>query len=280
MSCRFLRVLRSGLLFGCLLLCGGCAALPATRSLAELQQQQVVTVFRESMAHQLDCHCCLDAQVRLSLKSVMKNGTIAGFVQAKAPSYLKFTGLNPLGQPLMFLVTDGTFFRYIPVLEGKVYEGLVTAAAFKKYAPPGFDPRQIFFWLAGRLAPETLHFFSVAEDQEGHGFWLEFVYDTEASEKEPLRHHVLFDPGEQVIRRHLLADTEGRIMVDVRYDDYAPASEGVPENCRLPGRIMIHANQNGALMEITLGDWLDNASFSAGDFRVDVPSGFALVPVE
>ncbi|HIJ91487.1 MAG: hypothetical protein OEV89_12525 [Desulfobulbaceae bacterium] len=264
-----------------LLFCGGCATLPSTRPLADLQQQQVVALFRETMAHQLDCPCCLDAQVRLSLKSLVQTGSISGFVQAKAPSSLKFTGLNPLGQPLMFLTTDGTFFRYVSVLEGKGYEGLVTAAAFKKYAPPGFDPAHSFFWLTGRLAPEKLRFFSVAEDPEGQGVWLELAYDAGASpEEKVLRRHVLFDPVRQVILRHLVADPDGRIMVDVRYDDYAPASEGVPDNCRLPGVIRIHANNNGALMELTLGDWLYDASFGAGDFRVELPPGFELVPVE
>ena len=264
-----------------LLLSGGCATLPATRPLAELQQQQVVAQFQEAMARQQDCPCCLDAQVRLSLKSLVQNGTISGFVQAKAPSFLKFTGLNPLGQPMLFLVTDGTFFRYVSVPEGKGYEGLVTAAAFKKYAPPGFDPAHGFYWLAGRLAPEKPRIFSVAQDPEEQSlFWLELAYAVDDFEGKPLRHHVLFDPARQVIRRHLVADADGRIMVDVRYDDYAKPSEGGSDNCRLPGLITIHANHNGALMELTLGDWLPDADFSAGDFRVDLPLGFQLVPVE
>lgn len=279
MNRTLLRALLGGLVIF-LLFSGGCATLPATRPLAELQQQQAVALFRETMAHQQDCPCCLDAQVRLSLKSLVQNGTISGFVQAKAPSFLKFTGLNPLGQPMMFLATDGTFFRYVAVPEAKGYEGLVTAAAFKKYAPQGFDPAHGFYWLAGRLAPEKLRIFSVAQDPEGHGLWLELAYAADVSEGKALRRHVLFDPAQQVIRRHLVADSDGRIMVDVRYDDYTQASEGGSDNCRLPGLISIHANHNGALMELTLGDWLPDASFNAGDFRVDLPPGFVLVPVD
>lgn len=274
-----LRVLWGGLAVF-LLLPGGCATLPATHPLAGLQQQQAEARFREAMARQQECPCCLDAQVQLSLKSLVQNGTISGFVQAKEPSFLKFTGLNPLGQPLMFLATDGTFFRYVAVPQGKGYEGLVTAAAFKKYAPPGFDPAHGFYWLAGRLPPEKLRIFSVAQDPEGHGLWLELAWSADLSEGKSLRRQVLFDPVEQVIRRHLVADPDGRIMVDVRYDDYAPASEGGSENCRMPGVIRIHANHNGALMELTLGDWLPDPSFSAGDFRVELPLGFQLVPVE
>ncbi|OGQ86755.1 MAG: hypothetical protein A2512_08010 [Deltaproteobacteria bacterium RIFOXYD12_FULL_56_24] len=270
----------SGGLVVFLLFCGGCATLPATRPLAELQQQQAVVLFREAMVRQQECACCLDAQVRLSLKSVLQNGTISGFVQAKAPAFLKFTGLNPLGQPMMILVADGTFFRYVAVPEGKGYDGLVTAAAFKKYAPQGFDPAHGFYWLAGRLAPEKLRIFSAAQDQEGQGLWLELAYATESLGGKALRRHVLFDPARQVIRRHLVADPDGRIMVDVHYDDYVQVPEGGSGNCRLPGLIKIHANHNGALMELTLADWLPDASFSAEDFRVDLPLGFQLVPVE
>jgi len=264
-----------------LLLSGGCATLPTTQPLAQLHQQQAETLFRETMARQQECPCCLDAQTRVSVKSLMQNGTISGFLQAKAPSFLKFTGLNPLGQPLLFLATDGTFFRYVAVPEAKGYEGLVTAAAFKKYAPQGFDPAHGFYWLAGRLAPEKLRIFSVAQDQDGPGVWLDLAYAADISEgKALLRRHVLFDPAQQVILRHLVADSDGRIMVDVRYDDYTQASEGGSDNCRLPGLVRIHANNNGAVMELTLGDWLPDASFSASDFRVDLPPGFQLLPVQ
>jgi hypothetical protein len=279
MNRRLLRALWGGLVV-LLLFAGGCASLPATRPLGELQQQEAVARFLEAMARQQECPCCLDAQVRLSLKSLVQNGTISGFVQAKAPSFLKFTGLNPLGQPMMFLVTDGTFFRYVAVPEGKGYEGLVTAAAFKKYAPQGFDPAHGFFWLAGRLAPEKLRIFSVSQDPEGRGLWLELAYAAEASGGEPLRRHVLFDSTQQVILRHLVAGSDGRIMVDVWYDNYAPASEGGSDNCRLPGLIRIHANHTGAVMELALGDWLHDAGFSANDFQVELPLGFTLVPVE
>jgi len=48
----------------------------------------------------------------------------------------------------------------------------------------------------------------------------------------------------------------------------------------MPGLIRIHANHNGAVMELVLGDWLPDAVFSANDFQVDLPAGFTLVPVE
>lgn len=263
------------------LFCGGCATLPATRPLAALQQQQAMALFQKTMARQQqDCSCCLDAQVRFSLKSLVQNGTIPGFLQAKAPSFFKFTGLNPLGQPLMFLATDGKFFRYVSVPEGKGYEGLVTAAAFKKYAPQGFDPAHGFYWLSGRLAPETLRISSVAQDQDGHGLWFELAYAADILDMKGLRRHILFDPVEQLISRHLVTASDGSLMVDVSYSNYIQVSEGASGKCRLPGLVRLHSNHNGALMEITLEDWLPDASFNTGDFRVDVPAGFIVVPVQ
>jgi hypothetical protein len=273
------RFLRGGFVLS-LLMSAGCATLPATRPLAEVVQQQAVALFLETIAGQQECTCCFDAQVQLSLKSIAQNGVLSGFVQARAPSFLKFTGLNPLGQPLMILVTDGISFRYVAVAEARAYEGLITAAAFEKYAPQGFDPAHVFFWLAGRLAPGKLLIFSAAEDREGQGFWLELAYGADASEGKALRHHVLFDPNQKLILRHLVADSEGRIMLDVFYGKYAEPSQGNPDNCRLPGEIMIRSRNNGARMELILGDWLDDADFSPEDFRVDLPSSFQVVPVE
>ncbi|MGV1099408.1 hypothetical protein ACUUL3_08360 [Thiovibrio sp. JS02] len=257
-----------------LLLASGCATLPATRPLAGPEQERAATLFLETVARQEACGCCLDVQVQLVLRSVLQNGSLTGYLQAMSPSFLKFVGINPLGQPLLVMATDGRFFRSVVVPAAKGYEGEVGSSLFKKYAPEGFDPAQGFYWLTGRLPGKGLRVFSVARDAESGGQWLEAGYPGEE-----MRHHLLFDPVEQVIRRHLLVD-DGRIVMAVRYSHYL--RWGDAENgCVLPGFIAVEdSGKSGATMEITMSDWLRAPGFVEEDFSVSLPPGFERVIIK
>ncbi len=256
-----------------LFLAGGCATLPERRLLSGLERQGASELFLEAVARQQGCGDSLDVQARLVVKSLLQNGSLAGFLQAMAPASLKFVGINPLGQPLLVLVTDGRSFRTLVVPEAKAYEGEVSAALFRKYAPEGFAPEQGFYWLTGRLPGQGLRVEGVSEDAEGAGQWFEVSYPGE-----PLRRHLLFDPAEAVIRRHLLVDADGAMVLDVRYDAYRHAVGA--EGCALPGAITVtDRGKSGARMELTMSDWLP-AAFSAEDFLVSPPPGFERVIIK
>ena len=259
-----------------LFLANGCATLPATVSLDADLRRQASLDFLQLVAGQQACNCCLDVQVRASVKSLLQKGSLQGFLQAMSPSYLKFVGLNPLGQPLVILSTDGENFRYVVVPEAKSYDGPASARKFKDYAPQGFEPEHAFFWLTGRLAPGKIEIFDVAGDAEGQGLWFEFAYD-----QEKLRRHVLFDPKERVILRHIVVDEEDHTLMDVRYLEYQNKSVAEKNECRLPSLIKVHAStKNGAVMELAFSDWIEDASFIGPDFVVELPVGFQRVFIE
>jgi len=260
----------SGLL---LFILSGCATLPTTLPLPGPDQQRIAMLFQEAVARRQDCDRFLDAQVQVVLKSALQGGTISGFVQAMAPSFVKFVGLNPLGQPLLMMATDGRIFHTVSVPEARWYEGEVSSPIFKKYAPERFDPGQGFYWLVGALPAEGLQVLSVEHDAESRGEWLVVAYPDEK-----LRRHVLFDPAEQVILRVILADADGRMVMDVRYDRY----EGTgAQGCALPGHITVRdSGKSGAVMEITMGDWLTEVSFTESDFQINPPPGFEKVIIK
>jgi len=268
------------LLFFLLFFSSACAMLPGSLPLSEARQVEAAYGFRAAMARLNDCGSCLDAQVQVSLKSVLQNGTVSGFVQALAPSHLKFIAVNPLGQPMFFLASDGNRFRYISVPDGKAWEGPVAAAAFRKHAPPGFDPRHSFHWLTGRLAPEELRILSVAEDKEGLGLWLELAYESDILALSPVRRKILFEPGREVVRRHIVSDPAGKVLLDVWYDDFVRFRRDGRPPCRLPGRVSVHFDDNISMMEFVFSDWLLDSIPTPEDFHLTLPPGFTVVPVE
>jgi hypothetical protein len=259
-----------------LILLGGCATLPATRPLADDAQRKAAAVFLQTMEERESCLCCLDAQVRLTVRSMFANGAIPGFLQARSPSFLRFVGLNPLDQPLVIAATDGSSFRSLVVPEGKAYEGPVTAAAFSRYVPAGFVPGHGFFWLTGSLFPGDLRILAVREDADGQGYWLVVAHGDEE-----FRRHILFDAQKRLLLRHIVLDARGTIVMAVRYGQYQEVVAPGGGLCSLPGTVRMEAGLQGrSVLEMTMSDWLPEVVFAAEDFTLALPPGFAVIPVE
>jgi len=252
----------------CLFCLADCAALPGMEEISAREKERLTREFREIIARQQSCHCCIDAQATVSFSSIWQKGTLSGYLQAMAPSYLKFLAVNPLGQTMAIFVTDGDSFRYVPVFEAKQYEGQVTGATYAKYAPAGFLPEHGFYWLIGRLYPGRITILDVTRDREGQGYWFAVSYANGTSSL------VLFDEQRRVLRRHIVINDKGEKIFNVLYDEYTKA------DCPLPGKITVTALVHNSTMEIRLTDWLAVPSFSRDDFTYDAPPSFDRVMVQ
>ncbi len=251
-----------------LLLISGCATLPKTVEIGPAEIGAVVERFRAMIAEGSRCASCIDAAARVEFKSVFNKGVVSGYLQAMSPSCLKFVGINPLGQPLVVLVSDGERFHYLLVPEAKGFQGNVSGETFAKYAPHGFQSGQSFYWLVGRLAPGLVKVMAVSRDQEEQGYWLSLL-----TGKNGIAGMVLFDDKDMVIRRHLLVDDQDEIVMNISYDDYTPAP------CPRPGRITISSPAHNGSLEIKLTDWLDDVSLGPEYFSCRLPAGFSRVVV-
>lgn len=254
----------------CLCLCylAGCAGLPGTEAISEREKERLIGELREMVARQQQCNCCIDAQATVSFSSIWQKGTLSGFVQAMSPSYLKFLAVNPLGQTMAIFVTDGDFFRYVPVLEAKQYEGKVTGTTYAKYAPAGFLPEHGFYWLIGRLYPGRIKILDVTHDRQDQGYWFEISYGNGT------RSIVLFAEEQGVLLRHIVVNDKGEKIFNVLYDQYTTGS------CPLPGKVTVTALIHNSTMEIRLADWLDSPTFVSDNFTYDAPPSFDRVAVQ
>lgn len=270
----------------------GCArSVLQTFAVAEDEAREATSAFtRYQMIYQDHCACCLDAETdaAVSVSGWFSNhtGKLSGYLQAMAPGYLKFVALNPLGQPIYILVTNGSEFKSLNVLEKKAYMGSVYSETFKKFSPPGFEPALSFYWLTGRLQPEELQVEAVKRDREVPAYWLQIGHAKSVNAS-----MVLFDPAESLVLRHVLLDEKGEHLVDVTYEAYQPeagkecrcteedqASEErtAPSeaSCRVPGRILVSSGSGAQKIEIQLSSLLAGAVFSPEDFDLEVPANF------
>ncbi len=258
---------RSIPLIACLLLLSGCVTMPDLFGISRDENSEVRGRFKEMIALQSKCHCCLDGAAHISLKNVLYSGAISGYLQAMSPSYLKFIGVNPLGQPLAILTTNGEQFRYVSTEDTTVYSGAVDGETFGKYTPEGFVPTLSYYWLIGRLQPGPVQLTQVSRDEQS-GYWVELLYE---NGRKAL---VLFDPEALQIRRHIVLNGAGKRILNILYDQYGPGE------CDVPRLITVTSLTLDSTMEIRLDDLLENVSLSLQDFEYVPPATFKEVVVE
>lgn len=262
-------------------LLAGCASRNITIPVIGQENAAVVAAFNEMRAAQAECSCCLDTELEVEITAPgiigRRPGIIHGYLQAKSPSFLKFVGINPLGQPLLIMATNGKDFRSIVVPDAKVFEGGVDSAKFKKFCPPGFSPTYGYYWLTGRLRPGLADIVDVRRQKDVPGYWFDLHL-----EREELVDRVLFDPDERVVKRHIIQNGRGRVLLDVSYNYHrnSPLITGEGEWCPLPAQITVSSLPYNGKMILSFGEIFPGAVFSEEDFEIEFPAGFELEMVE
>jgi hypothetical protein len=250
------------------LLAGGCASLPRQYPLPPEAEARARAAFRQLAAAQMACGRWADAEAFVSLDSMWQSSSLPGYLQLLAPGFLRFVGLNPLGQPLLILTTDGQNFTSILPIEMRAYEGPVTSPSFQRYVPPGLTTEGGYYWLIGRLQPGLAKVLEVAGEDDGPDFWVKISYGDGAG-----REMVRFDPERLLIRRHQLLDERDQVVLDVSYDEYTASP------CALPGLVTIRSGRRKGTLALRLRDWRTADPLSPQDFAVDIPPGFNRIKI-
>lgn len=252
--------------FGLLFFLSGCAGLPARLPHSGPESLLVRESFKEMVGRQRQCEGSVDADITITLDSRFYSGTMSGYLQAKAPAFLKLVGINPFGQPLVVLVSDGESFSYASLSESLSYDGRVDSEAFQRFVPSGFDPGTSFYPLTGKLAPGEVRILATSSDQEKRGDWLELE-----DIQDNIHSLVLFEPERQLIRQYLQFNEDGKVTLKISYGDYSPGP------CSLPGLITINSSDHSGELVLRLRDWQTETPFSAADFVLELPPVFKRV---
>jgi len=259
-----------------LLLQAGCAGhLFHAVETTEDETRRVGSAFNEMLERSQQCSCCLDAEVKIvfALSKWFGGRSVAfsGYLLAKRPSFLKFVGVNPLGQPLFILATDGERFHSIHVSEAKAYEGEVRSKTFLKYFPSGIGLDSLFFWLTGRTDPNGSKIRTISRDTESGAYWVDVSLAQGTGTD-----WVLYDPVDDTLRRHIHLDGRKEVLLDVSYEDYLESDSG----CLVPAKITANAPELKGSIELILQDVLTNEFLPDRDFDYEVPAGFEIIKVE
>jgi len=248
------------------LLLNGCAGKPWTIPVSEDETALITRTFAEMQQRDASCSCCLDAKTTLSWDGPGENRSIAGFLQLMLPTSLKFVALNPRGQPLYALVSDGQEFQSINTTLRQHLIGKLSSLATKYQIPGALLSENWGYWLTGRLQEKGAIIEAIRRDGSDRGVWITMQYpDGSALSKT----HLLIRPKTRQLLARVLVDHQGDTIATISY--YERQGQ---DDCAPVGRITITDLPYGSKLRIDFAEILTDRSFAAANFRLKVPADY------
>ena len=222
--------------------------------LAELQRQEQ------------NCTCCIDAEISATWDSKIYDGGLNGYLQIFLPSSFKLVAINPLGQPLFALTTDGKKFQTINAVEGVFKHGRVSSFVDRHSIPKNVFHSEWGKWLTGKIFFEEEQLTELRRDAAARGIWLTVEKpDDSIFSKE----YLLFDPLDRLLLEIVVYDKKNREAARVIYNEW------IQENgCPLPTSIEVVGTSFGTNIQIELKDILVDKMFSEETFSLKLPPGY------
>lgn len=255
---------------GCCFLVVGCAVQTTVPLPDQDEVQRVRERFAEFSRQQDSCDGFIaDATVRLT--AMLQNGGLSGLLLAASPSSMKFAGLNPFGQPVLVLATDGNDFTLINAVEEKAWVGPVTAEKVTRLLPAGLSLGELYDLVIGRLPGSCRQDIEVQRGSEATNYRL-----TAHCPDRPLGRQVIFEPESMTVSGMELVEAATKdVVVALAYQEWGNGS------CRLPTRIMIEENKaTGVTAELVLSAVDSTITLIPADFTQKVPDGFERISVK
>jgi hypothetical protein len=267
-------------LFVVLILFTGCAGhhLPPMESVSEQEGVRVRTVFYEMVELVSSCSDGFDADVtvRAAYNGFLGNKEIAldGFLLAGKPSFLKYVAVNPLGQPMIILTTDGIGFRYAVVADSKEYVGSVFSETFRRFFPSGLGG-DFYNLLTGRPDIENVELISIGRDRDSPYYWL--TMNSREDNKSTVSY--LFDPVVQQLIGCHVRDREGNLILEIDYHYKTIGVKG-EQQCRLPSKVAVSSPSLKSSFSISFTSLDQDVVLTDEDFSFSRPENFTVVHVK
>ena len=248
--------------------------LPVLPPLTQSDEKAVRDIFMVTVTRQESCPERVDIDVSLTFSRVLASGSVTGYLQALAPSYLRFEGVNPLGLTELLFSMDGEEFTFLNVRDQKAHLGSVEAETVQRYLPGGVDFSDVYSWLVGRVSHENFAIKAIERSQNSGEYWL-----TITSGRDSRINKVLFSQTNGRIIERLLIDEQGNTLVRFVYEyDILESDRTTPNpiganECSFPERLIIDGNGKGTLT-LNFNKNYPDSVLSPVDFIIKIPSGY------
>jgi outer membrane lipoprotein-sorting protein len=254
------------LLFLCVSSLSGCAALWTRRIPGEILSSP--DLFQRIQARNRQIHS-IKAQARVVINLGEHRFSLEELLIIKKPASLRVEAFSPIGQPLLYLITDGKVLEALVPAENRLYRG----EAVRKYLSPFFpfphEPGRIISLMMGELGwtdDERL----VAQYNQRHR-----VYLVEEDTLDAPRRVVWIDPFHFAPVRATEIDELNNPRWEILFADFRK-KDGIP----FPTDIEFRSSSPKSRMTMHLLDWEINPSLGEEVFRLDVPRGVEIIDMK
>lgn len=250
-----------------LLVIGGCAQKPWQEPLLDKQEERMRELVSSVLEKQSQCSCCIDAEIAATWDSTIHNGGLNGYLQVFLPSSFKLVAINPLGQPLFALTTDGKRFQAINAVKGVYKHGKVASFVARHSLPATVMHDQWGNWLTGRLGSAAETPVALFGDEASRGIWVEANME---SSRLFSREYLLLDPDKGILLERAVFDKQDRETARIIYGDRIDTGTA----CSQPTVIEIQTDQYGFTLSLVLKNIISDIVFSQETFSLKMPPNY------
>jgi len=184
----------------------------------------------------------------------------------RRPGYLRVESLSPLGNPIFYLVTDGSEMTLYDPGENRYYHGPFTATSLSSSLPVDLNPEEIVAFLLGGLPRKAYEKLSVrAEPKEG--LWVMDLVSPSRTERQTLWVHP------QTL--HILRAEFHRpgVSYHLAFSDFRRL-QGV----MFPRHMQLTSPPKKLQISMEFQETELNPEWNAQDFHLSVPKGATVIP--
>ncbi len=250
-----------------LFLLSGCAGKPWSDTFKEDEVKAYKTMIETQIKKDSGCPSTLDSEIAVTWKSPVGTKAFSGYLQLQLPSSLKFVTINPLGQPLFALVSDGQVFSSVNTLGHQYISGSLASLALRNNIPQGLLTGNWGTWLSGRIttgSSDTIQ--DIRKDTSGRGIWVILKAPGNIAEG---KEYILVDTVERHPILRILTNKNGSTTAQIRYGRWQ--KEGA---CGQPTSFSISDLPMGSEITLQFSDIILDKVFAKNNFTIMPPPGY------
>ena len=257
---------KGGLLIFCLSFLSGCALLWPGRVPREILSSTDLLQRIQARNRRIQSIRVL-ARVTITLGE--NRFRLEELIIVKKPALMRVEALSLIGQPLLYLTTDGEVFEALIPAENRLYRGEVAMKYLSSFFPFNGDAREIIPLIVGEITWEDHESLAIHYSQRDK------VYILKEDTPEGSRRIYWINPFHFSLVRAAALDNLQNPQWEVRFGNFKK-KDGIP----FPMGIEFQGFSSGSRMKMHLLEWKINPPLDEDVFRLDVPKGVEIIEMK
>ncbi|OGL41273.1 MAG: hypothetical protein A3C43_11235 [Candidatus Schekmanbacteria bacterium RIFCSPHIGHO2_02_FULL_38_11] len=246
----------------------GCSAKKALiRESKNLETLQDTSFIEKSLEEKAKYFKNLKGVVRIKLKIGKKENSFNAVIALKNPDLLRIEILNPFGQVITFITSDGQNIHQTDLKNSRIILTPVSISSSEKFLGIPLMPQELLKIITGTISFNKSNQRTIQLDKDNNLYVL-----TEGPDSDNLTRKYWIDSKNFNLLRIKVSDSNGNIVYEVNYSEYQNI-----DNCPLPEKIICGFFLKNISIEINFKDISLNTEMPFDLFSNQNPSGFKII---